>query len=128
MKKRTKIILGTLFIILLTLNLTIPSEDDYYGWLDDEYNIQESEGVYYYSQNDLELFDLSTRIKEFGIFRARQQNFEYVDDENELGESFSGMAFRELDSNDGMSIRTLEIGKMIFPMTKDNILWNILMW
>lgn len=126
LKKRTKIILGTIFIVLIILTLTVPSDDDYYKWLEDKYSIQESDELYYYSQNDIELFDLSTHEKGFGILRLRQQNFEYVDGEKVLGESFSDMAFRELDSNDGMTIRTLEIGKLIFPIEKDSILWNIL--
>ena len=112
--------------LLIILTLTVPSDDDYYKWLEDEYSIQESDELYYYSQNDVELFDLSTHKKGFGIFRLRQQNFEYVDDGKELGESLSDMAFRELDSNNGMTIRTLEIGKLIFLMGKDNFLWNIL--
>lgn len=127
LKKRTKIILGSLFIILVILNLTVPSEDDYYEWLEDEYNIKKSDKLYYYTKEDIELFDRSTHLRSFGIFETRKQNFEYKDDEKLLGGGSSVIAFRELNSDEGMTIRTLEIGKMIIPMKKDSILWKILM-
>lgn len=49
LKKRTKAILGFLLILLVILNLTIPSDDAYYEWLEDEYSIQESEELYHYN-------------------------------------------------------------------------------
>ena len=128
MKKRTKIILGGIFIILVILNLTIPSEDDYYTWLEEEYNIKKSEKPYYYTKDDVELFDRSTHQRLFGIFTTRKQKFEYKDDEKLLGINGSSIiAFREFDSDEGFTIRTLEIGKMILPMERENILWKILM-
>ncbi|WP_130805501.1 hypothetical protein [Senegalia massiliensis] len=127
MKKRTKIILGSLFIILVMLNLTVPSKDDYYEWLEDEYNIKKSDKLYYYTKGDIELFDRSTYQKRFGIFATRQQNFEYKDDEKLLGGGSTVIAFRELNSDEGFTIRTLEIGKMIITIEKESILWKILM-
>lgn len=127
MKKRTKIILGSLFIILLILNLTIPSEADYYEWLGEKHGIRKSDKLYYYTKGDIELFDRNMHQKGFGIFRARKQNFEYRDDERLLGGGFSAIEFRNLNSDEGFTIRTLEIGKMIFPMGKESVLWGILM-
>ena len=127
MKKRTKIILGFLLIILVTLNLTIPSDDDYYEWLEDEYSIQESEESYYHNLDDTQVFDLSTNKRSYGIFAARQQNFKYLDNGKVKTDGFSSTVFEEVDPDEGLTIRALEIGSKIFPIEKDNVFWKILM-
>lgn len=52
----------------------------------------------------------------------RQQNFKYVDNGKVKTDDFSFTAFREVDPDERLTIRTLEIGLKIFPMEKDNIL------
>lgn len=126
LKKRTKAILGFLLILLVILNLTIPSDDDYYEWLEDEYSIQESEELYHYNLDGTQIFDLSTNKTLYGIFAVRQQNFKYVDNGKVKTDGFSSTAFKEVDPDEGLTIRTLEIGSKIFPMKKDNVLWEIL--
>lgn len=118
MKKRTKIILGFLLIILVTLNLTIPSDDDCYEWLEDEYSIQESEESYYHNLDDTQVFDLSTNKRSYGIFAARQQNFKYLDNGKVKTDGFSSTVFEEVDPDEGLTIRALEIGSKIFPIEK----------
>lgn len=127
MEKRIKIILGSLFIILILLLVTVPSENDYYKWLGDKNNIKESDRLHYYTQGDVELFDSSLHTKGFGIFTIKIQNFEYADDGKLLGNSSTNMAFRELNPDEGFTIRVLGIGKTFFPMDKESILWRILM-
>lgn len=127
MKKRVITGLGILLIIFVILNLAVPSEDDYYEWLEDEYNIQESEELYYYTQEDDVIFDLSMHEKMFGIFTTRSHDFGYVSDEKTSEDDSPSAAFKEIDPEKGFTIRTLEIGTMILPMEKDNIFWKVLM-
>lgn len=127
MKKRTKIILGSLFIILFILRLNVPSESDYSKWLEIEHNIKKSDKLFYYTQDNIEIFDRSSNRKRFGIFKTREQNFEYTNSKRFLNDGLSVEALEELDSDAGFTIRTLEIGNMIFPMEKESILWKILM-
>lgn len=127
MKKRKKIILGCLFIILVILLLLVPSDDDYYKWLKQNYNIKKSDRLYYYTQDGIELFASSLHKKSFGIITARRQNFEYTDGKKPLGSTSTTKAFRELDSAEGFTIRTLGFSKKFISMEKENSLWKFLM-
>ena len=128
MKKGRKIILGGLFIILVVLFLTVPSENDYYKWIENKHDIKESDRLYYYTQGDVELFDSSLYQKSFGIFTTKRQNFEYVENGRLLGNSTTKRAFRELNPDEGFTIRVLGIGKTFFPMEKESFLWKIVMY
>ncbi|MGO1470386.1 MAG: hypothetical protein ACTHW2_10230 [Tissierella sp.] len=112
MRSRTKIILGLIFIVLIILFLTVPSDTDYYKWLENEQSIKKSNKPYYYTQGKFELFDRSTTKRLFGVFSIREKKFEYINN----GEI----------SDNSFKIRTLEIGNNFFLMEKENILWRIL--
>ena len=125
--RKKKILFISIFLFIIILNLTIPTEDDYYKWLDCEYNIKKTDKLYYYTQNEIRLFDRAKNHKGFGIFTVRKQNFEYINGEKLLDNSSSVGALKDLSPDEGLTIRTLEIAKMIFSIEKESILWKILM-
>lgn len=102
MKKRTKIILGGLFIILVMLNLTVPSEDDYYEWLEDEHNIKRgigSHGHYEHTKDGVKLFNRGRSRTMYGIFTIIEEDFDY-----------------KVDGT--LTVRTLGVTKSFFTMEK----------
>lgn len=107
MKKRKKVaFIINLFIILTTIFLYSPSEDDYYEWLEDEYDIERifgNNGFFKYTKDGTKILFVSYHK----WLNAREQNFKYED-----GKTFT--------------IRSVNVYKTFFAMKEENLFWKLL--
>lgn len=113
-KKKLIIFISCLFIILFIFFLTIPSEDDYYNWLKEEFNIKKvysSDNFFNYTKDGVELFNRSCSDTRYGIFKTVEQKFEYINPGDLSGESFT--------------VRSLGIGGEFFLIKRKNIIWKL---
>jgi len=123
LKKKIKWIFGIIFVVVALLYLTVPSDEDYARWLETEHHIEKRESyetMLPYSKDSSELFNAFTVKRRFGAFTTRKKTFRYLEDQ------FSTETFRDLSEDRDLIFRTLEIGKRIIPMDKENVLWKFL--
>ncbi|MGO1469434.1 MAG: hypothetical protein ACTHW2_05370 [Tissierella sp.] len=106
--KKVIIFISGLFIVSLILVLfsPTPSEDYYYKWLEDEYNIKrtmDKDGFYDYTKDDINISFSNSSAK----LGAKEENFKY-----ENGET--------------LTIRSYGIFGKFFEIDEDSVFWKLL--